>query len=148
MYITYEEFTALYGTDALTRAEFNLYEYDAESVVDNYTTGIDGVRKLGVAFPTGDDAEAVKRCVAKLTLTLCSITKASMSALTGESGAMVKSVSSGSESVTYYESDLVKATGDFGARAKMMRDICTSMLRGRNDANGVNLLYLGRYPYV
>ena len=63
-YVDYEYYKTLYGEKALAEADFTRLLWDAEREIDKATSGVDGVRKLQVAFPTSDyDAEAVKRCV-------------------------------------------------------------------------------------
>ena len=60
MYITYSEYTALY--DPIEERDFNRLVFQACQAVDNLTTGVDGVKKLRVAFPADEDnATAVKR---------------------------------------------------------------------------------------
>ena len=79
MYITYNEYTALY--DPIEEKVFNLLAYDACRHIDRHTTGIDGVKKLKIAFPTDEDsAEAVKRCAARITNLLVQLMEAEKSA--------------------------------------------------------------------
>ena len=69
---------------------------------------------------------------------------------------VISSVSSGSESVSYATGSAARsgttaidaAVSDPGARARLLDDIVRRYLSGVKDANGVNLLYMGRYPYV
>lgn len=151
MYITHDEYTALYGT--IEEKDFIRLEYDAARYMDKYTTGLDGVKKLRVAFPSGEDAEAVKHCAASLIKTLQSINEAEQSASfakteNGLQGKVISSVSSGSESITYsvVKNPLLEVAADPMARDRLMRDTIRDYLSGVQDANGVNLLYMGRYP--
>ena len=66
-YIDYEYYKSLYGEKAIQETDFNRFLWDAEREIDKATSGVDGVRKLQIAFPTSDyDAEAVKRCICAL----------------------------------------------------------------------------------
>ena len=83
MYIEYEYYKTLYGDKALAENEFNRLSWDAEREIDKATCGIDGVKKLKVAFPTNRyDAEVVKRCVCDLIDFLSQLEKATSSFLT------------------------------------------------------------------
>lgn len=158
MYITYDEYTALYSPveDKL----FSRLAFEACRYIDRYTTGIDGVRKLSTAFP--DDAysaEAVKRCTAEIISFLVQIQEAEKSASMGRAlevaengmhGKTIASVSAGNESITY-ASTWNKTAADVSAanRAEKERTILQMVLSGLSgvcDKNGVNLLYMGRYP--
>ena len=64
-YIDIAYYSDLYGP--IDGADFKRLLWDACRKVDNYTTGVDGVRKLSVAFPTDEfAAESVRRCCAKV----------------------------------------------------------------------------------
>ena len=63
--------------------------------------------------------------------------------------------SAGNESISYSgagdlakSSSIAAAVADPQAREKLYRDTVTDYLSGVQDANGVNLLYMGRYPRV
>lgn len=148
VYVSFAEFTAVYGSDALTLTAFNRFEFDAEVLLDDWTTGIDGVHKLRVAFPTDPiDAAAVKRCAIELIKTLADIDNIDALSVSGDGG-VVASKSSGSESISYRDgsSALLAAAKDSGARAAYVGMIVRRYLSGRSDLNGVNLLYGGAYP--
>lgn len=161
-YIDYEYFVALYGYETVTEQQFNRLAWDAERAIDNYTTGVDGLRKLRVAFPTDeDDAEAVKRCVCKLVEVMVQIeqaqeqTKNASGFVTREDGTVVNkvvsSVSSGSESIHYATSnsnmtEIDLAVTDSSAKNRLFERIVRECLTGITDANGVNLLFGGPYP--
>ena len=51
MYITYEDYAGIYGEAAITEADFKRLGFRAQRVLDDLTTGVDGVRKLAVAMP-------------------------------------------------------------------------------------------------
>ena len=146
--VSYAEFTAVYGSDALTLTAFNRFEFDAEVILDDWTTGIDGVRKLRVAFPTNPiDVAAIKRCAIELTKVSADLDHIDTLAASGDGG-IVASKSSGSESISYRDgaSALVAAAKDASNREAYVGMIVRRYLSGRSDANGVNLLYGGAYP--
>ena len=161
-YIDYEYYKTLYDDKAIPEADFKRLSWDACRKVDVMTSGVDNVKKLKVAFPTDeDDAEAVKRCVCKLIDTMSQIENAVdtinqgrgyIETANGLQGRVVSSVSAGNESVSYSaggknETIIDKALADKSVQEKLYRDIVTECLSGVADANGVNLLYMGRYPY-
>ena len=154
-YLSYSEYINYGG--ALSETEFNGLYYDAQRYVDFQTTGIDNVKKLKVAFPTDeDDAEAVKRCLMRVIDLLNEIENANsaMGFVTDSNGLVhgaVSSVSSGSESISYSNgSGLVgmaqRAAADSAEKSKLISTEIKHYLSGITDANGINLLYMGRYP--
>jgi len=153
-YVDYNYFASLYG-ETITEAEFNNLEWDARRIMDANTTGIDNVRKLREYFPTdAEDAEAVKRCMCKLIMLMHTIEQKSTGAVTLQNGVVasgvVSSVSSGAESMTFETGGTAidKAVGDISARNVLYIRTVRDGLSGVVDANGVNLLYMGVYPYV
>ena len=159
MYISYEEYSKLYGEMASN--EFNNLSFEACRVIDRHTTGIDGVKKLKTAFPVDEnDADAVKQCVAKLINLLSQIREAETAASAGrgyietEKGLQRKIISrveSGNEAISYSETKLSNsvidaAVSDVSARKNLLATIVREYLSGACDANGVNLLYMGEYP--
>ena len=158
MYITYDEYTALY--DPIEEKLFNRLAYDACRELDRRTTGADGVKKLKVAFPTdADSAEAVKRCAAQVINMLAQIHEAEKSASMGRGliqtengvqGKIVQSVSAGNESITYATAGSKTAVDNAAANPEskdsMIYWTIRNYLSGVADANGVNLLFMGRYP--
>lgn len=163
-YLTTDEFTSLSG-ETIDNNFDRLY-WEASRKLDNATTGIDGYKKLKYAFPTSEnDAEAVKRCLCKLIITMKQIEDAESGALAAigvterEDGTVtskrIASMSSGSESISFDISTATSRTSATGAavsdltvRSTLYRSIIADYLSGIADANGVNLLYLGRYPCV
>ena len=109
MYIQYEEYTSLY--DPMDEKSFNRLAFDACRYIDRFTSGIDGVKKLKVAFPVDEDSStAVKHCAAKVINILLQIQEAEKSASMGRGyiqtknglqGKVVSSVSAGNESISY-----------------------------------------------
>lgn len=159
-YINYEYFTSLYGTE-LSTTEYDRFAWDAFRKLDHYTTGVDGIRKLRIAFPVDElDAEAVKRCAAKLISIAAQVYAAEKSAeaargynqtSNGLQGKVISSVSAGNESITYSSGGVTiidKALADKSILEKLYNDTIREYLSGVKDANGVNLLYMGSYPRV
>ena len=159
MYITYSEYTALY--DPIEEKVFNRLEHEARRYVDRMTTGADGVRKLGVAYPTDSDSvETVKHCMAFVINLLHEILEAEKSASSGRGyvqtqnglqGKVISSISSGNESVSFstgagIKTEIDTAVADASAKEKLIRETIRNFLSGVPDANGVNLLYMGIYP--
>ena len=162
-YVDYEYYSCLYGEKAIPETDFNRLLWDAEREIDKATSGVDGVRKLQVAFPTSVyDAEAVKRCVLGLVdflykLELAENSLNAMSQYTERSdgslqGKVVSSVSAGNESISYAvgksaDTVISNAIKDLQSKDMTVYQFITSRLSGVSDANGVNLLFGGRYPY-
>lgn len=159
MYITIEEYNELY--DQLEEKVFNRLVVDACRVMDNHTTGIDGVKKLKTAFPTNeDDSRAVKHCAAKIVNLLHQIQEAEETAAiargytkTGQGlqRKIISRVESGNEAISYSETKLTNSTidaavADVSARKTLIANTVREYLSGVCDANGVNLLYMGEYP--
>lgn len=163
MYITREEYEAL---GDFTAKYPSGYYFDrlcstASRLMDRFTTGVDGVCKLKVAFPTDSYAvEAVKNCAAEIISFLADVETARLTVdesrghvdtAHGIRGKVIASVSSGSESISYATGSPAKTLADSAAadrkvRDQTIRDMIADHLSGVPDANGVNLLYMGRYP--
>ena len=147
MYVDYEFYKTLYGTTVDEKA-FNRLIWNAEKIVKNAVTGVDGRCKLDFAFPdVAYDAEAVKRCECALVDIMAKIEKAETEA---EGNKTVKSVSAGNESISYDTgSGLIRnVLSDKSAQARLYADTINEYLRGTKDKNGVNLLFGGIYPYI
>lgn len=159
MYITFDEYTVLYGP--IEEWIFNRLAFDACRVMDIHTTGIDNVKKLRSYFPTDeDDAEAVKHCASRMVNILYQIHQTEVAAMEsrgyesteqGMRGKVISSVSAGNESISYStgastSTAIDAAAKDKNARDKLLADIVWEYLSGVADANGVNLLYMGMYP--
>ena len=163
-YVDYEYYKSLYGEKAIPETDFNRLIWDAERQVDKATSGVDGVKKLRVAFPTSDyDAEAVKRCACALVEFLNQVEIAERNANSvGQyteradgslQGKVVSSVSAGNESISYAvgknaDTAISNAIKDLHSKDMAIYQFISSRLVGIADANGVNLLYNGPYPYV
>lgn len=161
MYITFTDYTALY--DTIEEKVFDRLAYDACRHIDRLTTGMDGAKKLRIAFPTEEDAAtAVKHCAAKIVNLLYQIQEAENAASLGRGyiqtanglqGKVVSSVTAGNESVSYAAGSTQKtavdaAVSDVATRRRMISGIVREHLSGVVDANGVNLLFMGPYPYT
>lgn len=164
-YVDYAYFKGLYYGDVLSERDFNRLSWDAYRKLDAATTGVDGVRKLSAAFPTDEyDAEAVKRCACKLIYLSYKMEEAERVMSQGRGytetenglrGKVISSVSAGNESISYATGNssssatlIDKALSDKAVQDKLFQDTIREYLSGIADANGVNLLYMGRYPAV
>lgn len=146
MYVDYEFYKTLYGT-TVDKNVFDRLIWNAEKLVKNAVTGVDGRCKLDFAFPdVAYDAEAVKRCECALVDIMAKIEKAETEA---EGNKTVKSVSAGNESISYDTgSGLIgKVLSNKSAQARLYADTINEYLRGTKDKNGVNLLFGGAYPF-
>ena len=156
-YVTHADLYT-YGLDAdgISCTEFEQLAWEASRMADRYTTGLDGVRKLRKAFPVDEmDAEAVKRCVCRLILLMHQIGQAEAaggytSTENGYHRNQIAAVSAGNESVTYASGGnvIASAAADRTVREQLYADTIRAYLSGVTDANGVSLLYMGRYPEV
>ena len=162
-YVDFEYYKTIYGEKAIPEADFNRLSWDAEREVNKATSGVDGVKKLKVAFPTNeDDAETVKRCVVELVNFLYKLEEAENSANSlGEyvqtaegnlKGKVISSHTAGNETISYAvgksaDTVISNAIKDLHSKDVVVYQFITSKLSGVSDANGVNLLFGGRYPY-
>lgn len=160
MYITYEEYLKWF--DPIDQTIFNRLAFETCRVMDKYTTGLDGVRKLRDHFPTDEtDAETVKFTAAQLVDFLYQCHEAEQTAATGRGytetesgirGKVISSVSAGNESISYATSSTATATAvdeavkDKSTKDKILFQTVRDGLTGVVDCNGVNLLYMGVYP--
>lgn len=160
-YIDIGYYESLYND--IDEARFNRLVFDACRKMDYHTTGADGVKKLRVAFPEdAHDAEAVKRCAAKVLNVLSQIEDAEQAAAAGRGYTetdrglqrkVVARVEAGNEAISYMEANgstsaVDKAAIDAASRESLLAGIIREYLSGVCDANGVNLLYMGPYPRV
>lgn len=158
-YIDIAYYSDLYGE--IDTADFNRLSWDACRKLDHYTTGVDNVVKLSVAFPTEEyAAESVRRCCAKLLNLMHQIEQAEKTARqikgyteteNGLRGNVISSVSAGNESISYAVSnstatEIDKAVSDPVARERLFARTIEENLAGYADANGVMLMFMGRYP--
>jgi hypothetical protein len=159
MYITYNDYNQLY--DPIEGRVFNLLAFDACRMMDIHTTGIDNVKKLQKYFPTDEySARAVRHCAAKVVNFLNQIRDAEMAAAAGrgytetEQGLqrrIISRIEAGNEAISYSEAKtdatyIDAAVADKSVRDKLVAEIIWENLSGVEDANGVNLLFMGQYP--
>ena len=161
-YADFTDFVGLYGEDKLQESEFYPFALKAQRLMDYYTTGIDNVRKLKVAYPTDEDTISyVKACFCELVDILHEVDVAERSAslargyeatADGMRAKAISSKSAGNESISYGTASgsvttaIDKAISDPDEKARLVTRTITGYLSGLTDANGVNLLYMGRYP--
>lgn len=159
MYITLEEYSNLY--DPIEEKTFNRLAFDACRVMDQHTTGIDNVRKLRKFMPTDEvGAAAVMHCAAKLVNLLHQIQEAESAAALGRGYTqtdqglqrrVISRVEAGNEAISYSDTKLSNtaidaAVSDETARMNLLKNTVLEYFAGVEDANGVNLLYMGAYP--
>lgn len=158
-YVDYSRYVTLYGE--IPMPIFNRLLRKATQIIDRQTTGVDGYAKLKNAYPVNiGDVDAVQYCICELINTLYREEKTlemleKASGYTQRADGMIQpnkisSVSSGSESISFATSAATADTSvtDTAKLKQNHNDIVVECLRGVQDANGVNLLYMGEYPNV
>lgn len=155
MYIQHEQYNAMYGADVMDCNVFERLSFQAERILDRYTTGYDGVAKLRTAFPAEETAvKNIRYCTARLIHILHQIEQVETAASYADSETgqrrNITHVQSGNESITYADpgkiSALASAAADRSVRESLIADTIREYLSGVTDSNGVNLLYMGAYP--
>ncbi|MBQ6787548.1 MAG: hypothetical protein IJO85_07495 [Lachnospiraceae bacterium] len=159
MYADFEYYQKEYGGKVFPSADdMKRYARKADRILDSSTSG-----KLEFAFPTDTKTvQAIKDCACELAEFSYQIDQYLAVAAEGAGyitqedgkvrGKIVKSVSSGSESITYTGADnTVSTIVSQAAKDKKVRDVyeygvIRGYLTGMKDANGVMLLYAGDYP--
>ena len=53
-YIDATKYAEVYPDDVISTQNFNRLAYEASRIIDNWVTGVDGVNKLTVAYPSDD----------------------------------------------------------------------------------------------
>lgn len=153
MFASYMDYVNYY-TDIPDEVTFNRLSFLAEKDVVNECTGVDGVSKLHVAFPVDEYArESVIRCICDLVHMRMHEEQEAENAggwIKMEDGtvhsAIANSISSGGESISFATPKASTQTSADIQNAR--RETVEAYLRGVTDANGVNLLYRGVYPYT
>jgi hypothetical protein len=161
MVVTFSEYASLY--DPIDGKVFNRLAFEADRYMNKLTTGIDGVKKLKVAFPVDEDSVmAVKHCAAKVVNILYQIQSLEATSMlerglekteNGYKGKVVSSISAGNESVYFSSGGSQKTLIDTAMESpaaldNLIHKTIRDYLSGVCDANGVNLLYMGVYPCV
>lgn len=147
MQLCYADYAVLYGDNPDVQKAFSRYLWDAEKVVNDMTTGVDGICKLKVAFPTDEyAAESVKRAIVAVIDKIYQIDDMNRKLAAGK---VAKSKSAGNESISYETGtgEIAKAVSSTAEQSLLYSAIVERYLSGIADANGVNLLYRGLYPY-
>ena len=154
-YLTLCEYVEFFGK---APDDFDNLEWEASRVLDRFTTGVDGYRKLRNAFPTDEEAvECVKRCEGRLIALMAEIktATANIGLISASDGTVhskvVASVSAGNETISYQNPSNVKtevsaAAEKSAARYALLYSTVSEYLSDVKDANGVNLLFMGSYP--
>lgn len=159
MYIELNDYVKYYQ-DCCDFQSFNRLSMEACQRLDYHTTGLDGVKKLKAAFPTDeDDARMVKYCACKIVHILGQIEAAEAAMKNargyeeteiGIRGRVITSVTAGNESISYSAGGgstatlIDKALADKSVQDKLITDTIRECLSGIRDANGVNMLFMGR----
>lgn len=143
----YDDYAELYA-DGPGESEFERLQWQARRIMERAATGVDGVCKLRIAPPEDEyGAEAVRRCEAALVRALWqgeqveSYVNRQDGTVTGK---LVTGLTAGAESVTF-AAPAAAGSGN-GEREVRLGRMVSEYLSGINDANGVNLLYMGPYP--
>lgn len=159
MYIEFDDYSQFYQ-DGCDFPNFNRLSIEACRKLDYHTTGLDGVKKLKAAFPTDeDDARMVRYCACKIVHILGQIEAAENAMRSargyeetenGIRGKVITSITAGNESISYSAGGgstatlIDKALADKSVQDKLITDTIRECLSGIRDANGVNLLFMGR----
>lgn len=159
MYIDFNNYVQFYQ-DGCDFQSFKRLSIEACRKLDYHTTGLDGVKKLKAAFPTDeDDARMVRYCACKIVHILGQIEAAETAMRSargyeetenGIRGKVITSITAGNESISYAAGGgktatmIDKALADKSVQDKLITDTIRECLSGIRDANGVNLLFMGR----
>lgn len=138
MYIDLEYYQDLYGE--IDPFVFDEVCFEAQAKLDKATTSLFGVKRLQEFFPTDkDDAERVKRCLAKMVNILVRARETKDELL--KNGA-ISGMNSGSESISYNPSLIINEVNEEQLN-RDIRNTISDYLSGVTDVNGINLLYGG-----
>ena len=142
-YADYEFYKNEYFGDTIAGSDFPKWAERASRQMDVFT-----FRRLLSAYPTDEYTDRqIKLCVCELAEKMMETDKYLKASALTEQGhsSVVKSVSAGSESITYATGETVYASvvKDNRSRQAFYRVTLTEYLNGLTDANGVCLLYAG-----
>ena len=153
-YLTYADYVSISGDKAVTEDEFNRLSWLAEKQVEDATAGVDNISKLRYCKPTEEyDLTAVKRCISAVINLMSEIEKATQMVQTenGLKPSVIASVHAGNESISYATSGassaILQASQSQEAKNSLIYSTICEYLRGTVDKNGINMLYIGSYPY-
>lgn len=142
-YADYGFYTNEYFGDTIAESDFPKWAERASRQIDVYT-----FRRLQSAYPVDEYTDKqIKICVCDLAQKMMETDKYLKASALNEEGhaSVVKSVSAGSESITYATGETVYASviKDEESRKAFYRSTVTEYLSGLTDADGVCLLYAG-----
>lgn len=135
MYATYEYYVTEYG-GSLDEERVNRCSRIADRLLNKFTSN-----RLVNSFPTDKTAiDNVYQCECALIDYEAYVEDAKKAQAEGK---VIKSVSSGSESVTYDTNVYAEAVKSEANHVQGALNICRTWIGGVPDANGINLLYAG-----
>ncbi len=142
-YADYKFYKNEYFGDTIAESDFPKWADRASRQMDVFT-----FRRLLSAYPTDEYTDRqIKLCVCELAEKMMETDKYLKASALTEQGhsSVVKSMSSGSESITYATGETVYASvvKDNRSRQAFYRVTLTEYLNGLTDANGICLLYAG-----
>lgn len=142
-YADYDFYKNEYYGDTIAESDFPKWADRASRQIDVFT-----FRRLLSAYPEDEYTDKqIKLCVCDLAQKMMETDKYLKASALNEEGhsSIVKSVSAGSESITYATGETVYASviKDECSRTAFYRLTLTEYLNGLTDANGVCLLYAG-----
>lgn len=142
-YADYEFYKNEYYGDTIAESDFPKWADRASRQIDVFT-----FRRLLSAYPSDEYTDKqIKLCVCDLAQKMMETDKYLKASALNEEGhsSIIKSVSAGSESITYATGETVYASviKDERSRTAFYRVTLTEYLNGLTDANGICLLYAG-----
>lgn len=142
-YADYEFYKNEYYGNTIAESDFPKWADRASRQIDVFT-----FRRLLSAYPEDKYTDKqIKLCMCELAEKMMETDKYLKASALNEEGhaATVKSVSAGSESITYTTGETVYASviKDERSRTAFYRVTLTEYLNGLTDANGICLLYVG-----
>lgn len=142
-YADYEFYKNEYFGDTIAESDFPKWADRASRQIDVFT-----FRRLLSAYPPDEYTDKqIKLCMCELAEKMMETDKYLKASALNEEGhaTAVKSVSAGSESITYATGETVYASAikDERSRTAFYRVTLTEYLNGLTDANGICLLYAG-----
>lgn len=142
-YADYEFYKNEYYGNTIAESDFPKWADRASRQIDVFT-----FRRLLSAYPPDEYTDKqIKLCMCDLAEKMMETDKYLKASALNEEGhaSVVKSVSAGSESITYATGETVYASviKDERSRTAFYRVTLTEYLNGLTDANGICLLYAG-----
>lgn len=142
-YADYEFYKNEYYGDTIAEQDFPKWADRASRQIDIYT-----YRRLLSAYPADEYTDMqIKLCMCELAQKMMETDKYLKASALNEEGhaSVVKSMSAGSESITYATGETIYASvvKDEERRKAFYRSTVTEYLSGLTDADGICLLYAG-----